>query len=115
LTTELWLTPAGKNIHRWPDAKESDEWGVKPDAGYEVKLTDEQRREYVRHLNQLNTVAKPTGKPAAAKPDAKPYTDPVVEKALEHLRTKLKEVGAAPVRGCGTRREPKRSSLAPKG
>ncbi len=93
LTTETWLTPAGKNIHRWPDSKESDEWGVKPDAGFEVKLTDEQRRAYILHMNQLNTVAKP-GPKAAAK--GKPYTDPVVEKALEHLRAKLKEVGAAP-------------------
>ena len=94
LTTETWLTPAGKNIHRWPDSKDSDEWGVKPDAGFEVKLTDDQRREYVRHMNQLNTVAKPGPKPAGAK--AKPYTDPVLEKALEHLRGKVKEVGEAP-------------------
>jgi carboxyl-terminal processing protease len=94
LTTETWLTPAGKNIHRFPDSKESDEWGVKPDAGYEVKLTDEQRRAYILSMNQLNTVAKPGGKPAASK--VKPYTDPVLEKALEYLRGKVKEVGEVP-------------------
>lgn len=95
LTTERWLTPAGKNIHRELDAKESDEWGVKPDAGFEVKLTPEQVRDYVKHINQLNTVAKAKPK---SKPDEKaaPYTDPVLEKALERLRGKLKEVGEAP-------------------
>src|SRR6202030_2372859 len=30
-----------KNIHRFPDSKDSDQWGVNPNDGYEVKLTDE--------------------------------------------------------------------------
>ena len=38
LTTAGYRRPSGKNIHRFPDAKESDEWGVMPDNGYEVKL-----------------------------------------------------------------------------
>jgi carboxyl-terminal processing protease len=100
LTTERWLTPAGKNIHRWPDSKESDEWGVRPDPGMEVKLTTEQARDYILHYSRLDYVK---GKPGSAKeepkpngPAPKPYVDPVLEKALEHLRGKLKEVGAAP-------------------
>ena len=101
LTTESWLTPAGKNIHRWPDAKESDEWGVRPDPGMAVKLTDEQIREYVRHYSRLDYVkGKPgsTGKdePKANGPAEKPYVDPVLEKALDHLRGKLKEIGGIP-------------------
>lgn len=40
LTTASYWRPNGKNIHRFPDAKETDEWGVKPnDAGY--KLTSD--------------------------------------------------------------------------
>ena len=62
LTTEAWLTPAGKNIHRWPDSKEADEWGVKPDTGYEVKITDTQRTAYYQHLRDLDLVQ---GKPGA--------------------------------------------------
>ncbi|OWK40602.1 S41 family peptidase [Fimbriiglobus ruber] len=104
LTTETWLTPAGKNIHRWPDSKETDEWGVKPEQGFEVKLTDDQRREYFTHLLSLDRVR---GKPGAKdgnskdKPEqpkaAKPYKDPVMEKALDYLRGKVKEVGAVGV------------------
>lgn len=37
LTTASYWRPSGKNIHRFPDAKETDEWGVKPnDAGYKL-------------------------------------------------------------------------------
>ena len=38
LTTASYRRPSGKNIHRFPDAKDSDEWGVMPDKGYDVKL-----------------------------------------------------------------------------
>src|SRR5262249_46349963 len=37
LTTATYTRPNGHNIHRFPDAKETDEWGVKPDDGMEVK------------------------------------------------------------------------------
>jgi carboxyl-terminal processing protease len=40
LTTASYRRPSGKNIHRFPGAKETDEWGVMPDKGYEVKLSD---------------------------------------------------------------------------
>jgi carboxyl-terminal processing protease len=97
LTTEEWLTPAGKNIHRWPDSTEADQWGVRPDPGFEVKLTDEERKQYVLHMMALEKVRGKPGSAPAAKPvdPTKPYIDPVVEKALEHLRGKLKEVGGA--------------------
>ncbi|MCZ2342160.1 MAG: PDZ domain-containing protein [Bacteroidales bacterium] len=110
LTTEVWLTPKGKNIHRWPDSTDSDEWGVRPDEGLEVKLTNKQRREYIDHMRELDRVQ---GKPGQKKPEpekpnpkksnpekpeaqptANPYVDPVVEKAAEYLRDRLKEVSA---------------------
>ena len=40
LTTATYTRPNGHNIHRFPDAKETDEWGVKPDEGMEVKLDE---------------------------------------------------------------------------
>ena len=36
LTTAKYLRPNGKNIHRFPESKETDDWGVRPDI--EVKL-----------------------------------------------------------------------------
>ena len=92
LTAEVWLTPNGKNIHRWPTSKESDEWGVRPDAGLDVKLTLEDRRQHILHVNQLDKI-KPKGdapQPAPEAPKIDPnYKDKTLEKALEHLRKKL--------------------------
>ena len=42
LTVATYWRPSGKNIHRFKNAKDSDDWGVKPDAGYEVKLTQDE-------------------------------------------------------------------------
>jgi carboxyl-terminal processing protease len=41
LTTAKYLRPSGKNIHRFPDSKESDEWGVTPDIQVKLTLQDE--------------------------------------------------------------------------
>jgi carboxyl-terminal processing protease len=41
LTTSAYKRPSGKNIHRFPNSREADEWGVRPDPGYELRLTDE--------------------------------------------------------------------------
>jgi carboxyl-terminal processing protease len=37
LTTASYWRPSGKNIHRFPDSKETDDWGVRPtDSGYRL-------------------------------------------------------------------------------
>lgn len=46
LTTASYHRPSGKNIHRFPDAKESDEWGVSPDEGYKVEFSFDDLRKY---------------------------------------------------------------------
>ena len=46
LTTDTYWRPSGHNIHRSPNAKETDEWGVKPDAGFEVVLKADERLAY---------------------------------------------------------------------
>ena len=40
LTTAAYQRPSGKNIHRFPDSKVQDEWGVMPDAGWDLYLND---------------------------------------------------------------------------
>src|SRR5439155_15520551 len=39
LTTASYWRPSEKNIHRFRNSKEKDDWGVKPNPGYEVELT----------------------------------------------------------------------------
>lgn len=46
LTTASYHRPSGKNIHRFPNSKESDEWGVTPDEGYQIEYTLKDLQEY---------------------------------------------------------------------
>ena len=52
LTTAVFLRPNGENIQRLPGAKESDQWGVMPDAECEVELSKEELKEYVQYRQQ---------------------------------------------------------------
>lgn len=40
LTTAGYMRPSGKNIHKFPGAKPDDEWGVTPNEGFEIKLSN---------------------------------------------------------------------------
>jgi carboxyl-terminal processing protease len=86
LTTASYWRPSGKNIHRFPDSKDTDEWGVKPDVGFEVPMKDDERIDYIRWRDQRDVVRS---KPKAPAKDAKPFKDRVLEKALEHLRKQI--------------------------
>ncbi|MEX2142456.1 MAG: S41 family peptidase [Pirellulales bacterium] len=57
LTTASYQRPNGHNIHRFPDAKETDEWGVKPNDGYEMKLSDRELGRLVQHRRQRDILA----------------------------------------------------------
>ncbi len=102
LTTASYWRPSGKNIHRFPDAKESDEWGVKPNEGFEVKLSDEERLEYLIDRSQRDVVrgkAVTTDPPKEDKDKdkkKKPFEDRVLNKALEYLRGEIKHAEARP-------------------
>lgn len=115
LTTASYRRPSGQNIHRFPDAKESDEWGVKPDPGFEVKLDERELIMLQLHRRDRDVLsgnhtsrdwgAAPTETPAApadkeaSKPAAdgdkapssgkQPFVDRQLQKALDYLTTEL--------------------------
>jgi carboxyl-terminal processing protease len=98
LTTASYWRPSGKNIHRFPDSKETDDWGVKPDPKLEVPMKDEERLEYLRYRNDRDVVR---AKPKAPDKDGKektPFVDHVLDKALEHLKKEIQKADAAPER-----------------
>ena len=90
LTTDSYWRPSEKNIHRHPDFKETDEWGVKPDPGFDLPLKDEERIEYLKARRNQDIIGK------KKKDDEKPFTDRVLQKALEHLKKEVSGLGAAP-------------------
>src|SRR6185295_10724145 len=46
LPVAAYYRPSGKSVNRYPDSKDSDDWGVRPDEGYEVVLTDNELKQY---------------------------------------------------------------------
>jgi carboxyl-terminal processing protease len=105
LTMASYWRPNGHNIHRFPDSKDEDDWGVKPNPGYEVKLSDEERLEYFKWRRDRDIVRRPgqetpkhetsEKKDDAAKKDAakkkEPFRDRVLDKALEYIKGELQK------------------------
>ena len=119
LTTAAYRRPSGKNIHRFPGAKDKDEWGVMPDLGYELGLDDRETRALATDRRQRDVIAahattdksaavlkdEPLARrPANDKPDAKsrsvdaqinataakkPFVDRQLDMAMKYLRDKL--------------------------
>ena len=115
LTTASYHRPSGKNIHRFPNATDDDEWGVMPDAGYLLRLTnaemralnaDRRRRDVLRSEPEAETLgsveriaddpAEPVSDPAAAHEEGKPvaddaksenseFVDPHIRMAIDYL------------------------------
>jgi len=52
LTTAGYVRPSGVNIHRYPDLKAEDDWGVKPSEGHVVVQTDEQFSAWLKQRDQ---------------------------------------------------------------
>ncbi|MGH8101122.1 MAG: S41 family peptidase, partial [Chthoniobacterales bacterium] len=56
LTTATYTRPNGHNIHRFPEAKETDEWGVKPNPGFEVRLNIDELNDLIADRRQRDIV-----------------------------------------------------------
>ncbi len=72
LTTASYKRPSGKNIHRFPDAKDSDEWGVMPDANYDLRLTDSEMSDLIRYRRERDILAVHGPKAADPQKPAEP-------------------------------------------
>ena len=68
LTTASYQRPSGKNIHRFPDAKDSDEWGVMPDNGFEVKLNDRRPSGLIDYRHERDILVGKHAKAVAIRP-----------------------------------------------
>jgi carboxyl-terminal processing protease len=88
LTTASYWRPSGRNIHRFPDSKEEDDWGVKPDKGYEIKLTDEERLEYFKWRRDRDILRR-NGEEKPPENGKKEFRDKVLDKAVEYIRGEL--------------------------
>jgi carboxyl-terminal processing protease len=87
LTTASYFRPSGVNIHRFPDSKKEDDWGVKPDEGHLVELNKEQWQEWVKAREMVDIHYG-----RAADSTTPPYADAQLEHATSYLLSQLKTV-----------------------
>jgi len=86
LTIAGFWRPNDKNIHRKDLAKETDEWGVSPTPGYEVKPDDDLAVAIAKQRRRRDALP-----PKNESADDETIVDPVLEKALEYLRAETVE------------------------
>ncbi|MBI2827495.1 MAG: S41 family peptidase [Planctomycetia bacterium] len=91
LTTASYWRPNGQDIHRYPDDKDQEDWGVQPDSGYEMKLSDAELATVMQHRRQRDVIAErePTPEDPDAADKAPADVDPQLQKALEALQSLL--------------------------
>ena len=86
LTTAGYRRPNGKNIHRFKDAADEDEWGVNPNDGFRVKFSGTENRALTTFRQQLDVVKRSADKNAKPLPK---FDDRQLAKALKFLTAQL--------------------------
>jgi carboxyl-terminal processing protease len=97
-TAQYFVGIKERPVHRFPDSKEADAWGVKPSDGYEVKLSDEERVKFYRWRRLRDVVRKPGQPPPKVEENDKvesDFKDRVLEKAKEYIQSELNKRGEA--------------------
>ena len=90
LTTQTYWRPSGKNIHRHVDATDEDEWGVKPLAENEVKLTNEEREKVYRFRRLRETSGRVDGEEMTEEQiELEDYVDPQLQRAIDILKKEM--------------------------
>lgn len=88
LTTATYWRPSGKDIHRFDDSTEEDDWGVRPSEGYLVELSDQQLKAIAKYRHDHDydfSEPKPADDQDPA-PSAPRPEDPQLKKAVEYIR-----------------------------
>jgi len=92
LTSATYWRPSGKNIHRMPHDTPEDQWGVKPNPGFEVKMDQDQYLNWRKYRQRRDLVGHSSSTELAASIDKKDgrlpetYTDRALDRAVEYLR-----------------------------
>ncbi len=91
LTTAGYKRPNGRNIHRQEGAKDEEEWGVKPNDGLEVILTDEEASKILadRREREIIRAKLVEGTERPEKTAREPAVDRQLDKAISWLKEKM--------------------------
>ncbi|MEQ9409229.1 MAG: S41 family peptidase [Fuerstiella sp.] len=97
LTTASYHRPSGVNIHRFPDMKESDEWGVTPNEGFVIPYDRRQWRAWDEQRSRLDVLrgqSAPATDPSADDPSdesVEPFEDTQLASAIDYIRQQLEK------------------------
>jgi len=78
-----YFRPSGKSVNRFPNSKDSDVWGVSPDPGYEVVLTDGELKQYEKDRAARDVLTHEGAVEAK-------FNDRQLQKALEWVQAQLR-------------------------
>ena len=82
LTTASYHRPSGRNIHRFPNSKPTDVWGVMPDKGLEIKMSRLDMIRYQEYRRQRDVIQD-------GGPPKSDFVDAQLAKAVAHLNGTL--------------------------
>jgi carboxyl-terminal processing protease len=100
LTTASFWRPSGKNLNKSSTKGTDDEdWGVRPDTGYVVKVKGKERFELDVHLHDLEVIPnRDAPKPDSSKAE---FKDRQLDAAMEYLRSQIKTAAKGPTNKAG--------------
>lgn len=93
LTMATYWRPSGKNIHRHKQDKETDQWGVRPDEGYEVLLETDEFQKMVTNRRKRDIIRAEKG--SGSSDAASPEFDRQLKRAIEALQERVATEGPA--------------------
>ena len=85
LTTAGYMRPSGKNIHRFEGATKDDEWGVKPNSEFALRLTEHEISDLLRYRRVRDIVQErdPNEDPENS------FEDRQLNLAIQYVQSKL--------------------------
>jgi len=88
VTTATFWRPSDKNLNKASTSgKDEDEWGVKPDKGYNLALSIKELNDLQDYQRDREIIARPGGKAPAVNEQ---FRDRQLDMALDYLRAQIK-------------------------
>ncbi|MFN9719604.1 MAG: S41 family peptidase [Planctomycetota bacterium] len=92
ITTASYFRPSGVNIHRFPDSKKEDAWGVMPDEGHLVELTKDEWTQWLLARETRDAAHQLPNEPADPT-----FVDRQLQHGVEWLRKQMASAAAGPI------------------
>ncbi len=96
LTTASFWRPNGKNLHKFPNSKPEDDWGVVPHPNYTLKLSPAETTELFDHLRRQEIIPRRDPPKMETVPT---FVDRQLEMAVDYLKKQLASKTASKTSG----------------